>query len=148
MDFEVHCMSILPTELSLFNYDRVKSVLQSMTPLNIPTHAHTHTHTSTHMYTILTHTHTHISLMQKANKCTESFFLRIMCVDTSTQTHTHTLSPFSFKTLPQLTPPQSPTGMVCSLPTHTVLSSPGKCVCVSVVVDISVPVQYSISDMT
>ena len=33
MDFEVHCMSILPTELSLFNYDKVKSVLQSMSPL-------------------------------------------------------------------------------------------------------------------
>ena len=34
MDFEVHCMFILPTELSLFNYDKVKSVLQSLTPLN------------------------------------------------------------------------------------------------------------------
>ena len=33
MDFEVHYMSILPTKLSLFNYDEVKSVLQSMTPL-------------------------------------------------------------------------------------------------------------------
>ena len=33
MDFEVHCMFILPTELSLFNYDKVKSVLQSVTPL-------------------------------------------------------------------------------------------------------------------
>ena len=33
MDFEVHCMFILPTELSLFNYDRVKSGLQSITPL-------------------------------------------------------------------------------------------------------------------
>ena len=35
MDFEVHCMSILPTELSLFNYDKVNSVLQSMTPLSL-----------------------------------------------------------------------------------------------------------------
>ena len=34
MDFEVHCMSILPTELLLFNYDKVNSVLQTMTPLN------------------------------------------------------------------------------------------------------------------
>ena len=34
MDFEVHCMFILPTELSLFNYDKVKSVLQSVTPLS------------------------------------------------------------------------------------------------------------------
>ena len=33
MDFEVHCMFILPTELSLLNYDKVKSVLQSVTPL-------------------------------------------------------------------------------------------------------------------
>ena len=33
MDFEVHCMFILPTELSLFNYDKVKTVLQSVTPL-------------------------------------------------------------------------------------------------------------------
>ena len=32
MDFEVHCMSILPTELSLFNCDKVKSVLQSIAP--------------------------------------------------------------------------------------------------------------------
>ena len=35
MDFEVHCMFILPTELSLFIYDKVKSVLQSVTPLII-----------------------------------------------------------------------------------------------------------------
>ena len=34
MDFEVHCMFILPTELSLFNYDKVKTGLQSLTPLN------------------------------------------------------------------------------------------------------------------
>ena len=34
MGLEVHCMSILPTELSLFNYDKVKSVLHSMTPLS------------------------------------------------------------------------------------------------------------------
>ena len=34
MDFEVHCMFILPTELSLFKYDKVKSGLQSITPLN------------------------------------------------------------------------------------------------------------------
>ena len=34
MDFEVHCKFILPTELSLFNYDKVKSVLQSVTPLS------------------------------------------------------------------------------------------------------------------
>ena len=34
MDFEVHCMSILPTELSLFNCEKVHSVLQYMTPLN------------------------------------------------------------------------------------------------------------------
>ena len=33
MDFEVHFMSILHTELSLFNYDKVTLVLQSMTPL-------------------------------------------------------------------------------------------------------------------
>ena len=32
MGLEVHCMSILPTKLSLFNYDKVNSVLQSMTP--------------------------------------------------------------------------------------------------------------------
>ena len=37
MDFEVHCISILPTELSLFNYDKVKLVLQSMTTLNLVT---------------------------------------------------------------------------------------------------------------
>ena len=36
MNFEVDCMSILPTELSLFNYDKVNSVLQSITPLNGP----------------------------------------------------------------------------------------------------------------
>ena len=34
MDFEVHCMFILTTELSLFNYDKVKSVLQSVTPFS------------------------------------------------------------------------------------------------------------------
>ena len=34
MDFEVHCMFILPTELSLFNYDKVKTVLQWVTPLS------------------------------------------------------------------------------------------------------------------
>ena len=33
MDFEVHCMSILHTKLSFFNYDKVQSGLQSMTPL-------------------------------------------------------------------------------------------------------------------
>ena len=33
MDFEVHCTTILPPELSLFNCDKVNSVLQSMTPL-------------------------------------------------------------------------------------------------------------------
>ena len=33
MDFDTHCMFILPTELSLFNYDKVKSVLQSIAPL-------------------------------------------------------------------------------------------------------------------
>ena len=33
MDFEVHCMSILHTKLSFFNYDKVKSVLQSIAPL-------------------------------------------------------------------------------------------------------------------
>ena len=33
MGLEVLCMSILPTELSLFNYDKVNSVLQLMTPL-------------------------------------------------------------------------------------------------------------------
>ena len=33
MDFEVHCMFILPTELSLFNCDKVNSVLQSSAPL-------------------------------------------------------------------------------------------------------------------
>ena len=33
MDFDIHCMFILPTELSLFNYDKVKSVLQSIAPL-------------------------------------------------------------------------------------------------------------------
>ena len=33
MDFEVHCMFILRTELSLFNYEKVKTVLQSVTPL-------------------------------------------------------------------------------------------------------------------
>ena len=33
MDFGVHSMSILPTELSLFNCDKVNLVLQSMTPL-------------------------------------------------------------------------------------------------------------------
>ena len=37
MDFEVHCMSILPTELSLFNCDKVNSVLQSTVPLTIQT---------------------------------------------------------------------------------------------------------------
>ena len=35
MNFEVHCMFILPTKLSLFNYDKVKSVLQSVTPLSL-----------------------------------------------------------------------------------------------------------------
>ena len=34
MDFEVHCMFILATELSFFNYAKVKSVLQTVTPLN------------------------------------------------------------------------------------------------------------------
>ena len=34
MVFGIHCMSILPTELSFFNCDKVNSVLQSMTPLN------------------------------------------------------------------------------------------------------------------
>ena len=34
MDFEVHYMSILPTETPLFNYDKVSSVLESKTPLN------------------------------------------------------------------------------------------------------------------
>ena len=33
MDFEIHCMFILPTELSFFNYDKVKSVSQSIAPL-------------------------------------------------------------------------------------------------------------------
>ena len=33
MEFELHCMSILHTKLSFFNYDKVKSVLQSITPL-------------------------------------------------------------------------------------------------------------------
>ena len=33
MDFDIHCMFILPTELLLFNYDKVKSVLQSIAPL-------------------------------------------------------------------------------------------------------------------
>ena len=33
MDFEVHCMSILHTKLLFFNYDKVNSVLQSITPL-------------------------------------------------------------------------------------------------------------------
>ena len=33
MDFEVHCMFILPTELSLFNYEKVTSGLQSINPL-------------------------------------------------------------------------------------------------------------------
>ena len=33
MGLEVLCMSILPTEQSLFNYDKVNSVLQTMTPL-------------------------------------------------------------------------------------------------------------------
>ena len=33
MDFEVHCMSILHIKLSFFNCDKVKSVLQSITPL-------------------------------------------------------------------------------------------------------------------
>ena len=33
MDFDIHCMFILPTELSLFNYDKVKLVLQSIAPL-------------------------------------------------------------------------------------------------------------------
>ena len=33
MDFDIHGMFILPTELSLFNYDKVKSVLQSIAPL-------------------------------------------------------------------------------------------------------------------
>ena len=40
-------MFILPTELSLFNYDKVKSVLLSVTPLmSLPsmTPPHTHTH--------------------------------------------------------------------------------------------------------
>ena len=35
MDFEVHCMSILHTKLSFFNYDKVKSVLQSITPKKV-----------------------------------------------------------------------------------------------------------------
>ena len=34
MDFDVHCMYILPTELPLFNCDKVNSVLHSMTPFN------------------------------------------------------------------------------------------------------------------
>ena len=42
MDFEVHCMFILPTELSLFNYDKVKSVLQSITPLRLHCQFHHH----------------------------------------------------------------------------------------------------------
>ena len=42
MDFEVHCMSILPTELSLFNYDKVNSVLHSMTPLKMADQAGFH----------------------------------------------------------------------------------------------------------
>ena len=39
MDFEVHCMSILHTKLSFFNYDKVKSVLQSITPLRHLAHS-------------------------------------------------------------------------------------------------------------
>ena len=34
MDFEVHCMSILPTELLLFSSNKVNPVLQSIAPLN------------------------------------------------------------------------------------------------------------------
>ena len=43
MDFEVHCMFILPTELSLFNYEKVKTVLQSVTPLKAPEMRTVHT---------------------------------------------------------------------------------------------------------
>ena len=35
MDFEVHCMSTLLTKLSFFDYDKVKTVLKSVTPLSI-----------------------------------------------------------------------------------------------------------------
>ena len=34
MDFEVHCMSTLHTKLSFFDYDKLKTVLQSVTPLS------------------------------------------------------------------------------------------------------------------
>ena len=36
MDFDIHCMFILPTELSLFNYDKVKSFFAINRPCKTP----------------------------------------------------------------------------------------------------------------